>query len=213
MSLECPRCPSSQLAERHVRPTGGGGLADVHLCDTCKGLWLDGPTLAAICPTLAHLPQHRDEIALVGAEGAGIERCLRCGVAPFEYRVIGVAIDFCLRCHGVWLDGDEYEEATGSEPAPVAARGGPYRRSASALAGDVKCTYCGESVSPKRAYVRERGTACTRCHYAQEQRTANLASEAWTEVSGPVLRASGVLEALVVSLGALLGWQRGGDQK
>ncbi len=134
-------------------------------------------------------------------------------MAPFEYRVIGVAIDFCLRCHGVWLDGDEYEEATGSEPAPVAARGGPYRRSASALAGDVKCTYCGESVSPKRAYVRERGTACTRCHYAQEQRTANLASEAWTEVSGPVLRASGVLEALVVSLGALLGWQRGGDQK
>ncbi len=223
MALDCPRCPASQLTERHVTPTGGGAQVDVFRCEGstmgalppdpraqgCQGVWLDGQTLASICPTLSHLPQHRDEIALVGREGAGIERCLRCGVPPFEYRVIGVAIDFCLRCHGVWLDGDEYEEPAGDEPAPVAVRGGPYRRSASALAGDVKCAYCGESVDPRRAYVRERGPACTRCHYTVEQRIADRrATEGWTDLPAPAVRAGGLLEALVMSVRSLLDWQR-----
>jgi Zn-finger nucleic acid-binding protein len=213
MSLECPRCASTLLTERPISPTGGGAPMEVYLCNGCQGVWLDGPTLNAICPTLAHLPQHRDEIALVGCQGAGIALCLRCGVAPFEYQVLGVAIDFCLRCSGVWLDGDEYEEAmlTGAEPAPALARGGPYRRSANALAGDVKCAYCGASVDPKKAYVRERGAACTRCHYAQEQRVAQRrATDAWTELPGQtaVVHARSVLEALVMSLRALLDWQR-----
>ena len=139
-------------------------------------------------------------------------------MAPFEYKVIGVAIDFCLRCHGVWLDGDEYEESLveGAEPAN-GPRGGPYRRAASALAtGDVKCVYCGERVPPKRAYVRERGAACTRCHFALEQRKADRrAAESGGE--GPpssghdVVHAawsSGLLEELERIVRALLGWPR-----
>jgi Zn-finger nucleic acid-binding protein len=177
MALDCPRCPASPLAERRVTPTGGGAPVDVMLCDACKGVWLDGPTLMTICPTLAHLPDHRDEIALLGAQGAGIPLCLRCGVAPYEYQVIGVAIDFCLRCHGVWLDGDEYEEAMlgGAEATPAETRGGPYRRAASTLAtGEIKCAYCGHSTDPKKSYVRELGPACSACHFLQEQRSREL---------------------------------------
>jgi len=127
MPLDCPRCPEKPLEERRVVPSGGGPAASVHVCGGCLGVWLDGHTLAGLCPTLAHLPEHRGEVALLGREGAGIARCLRCAVAPFEYDVLGVAIDFCLRCHGVWLDGDEYEESLfdGTASAAAEPRGPP----------------------------------------------------------------------------------------
>jgi Zn-finger nucleic acid-binding protein len=207
MSLDCPRCPEALLVERRVPPTGGGAPVDVYLCEGCRGVWLDGQTLATICPTLSHLPEHRDEIALVGKRGAGIEVCVRCGVPPFEYRVLGVDIDFCLRCSGVWLDGDEYEEAMlgGADPVPDAARGGPYRRAASSLAtGEIKCAYCGHSTDPKKTYVRELGPACSACHFQLEQRTAHLRATD-TQVDAPGLR---LLEDLVSGLGARLGWSR-----
>ncbi len=173
--MDCPRCSGAKLTERRVKPTGPGVPVDVYLCETCKGVWLDGSTLMTLCPTLAHLPDHRGEIALTGGKGKGIALCLRCGAVPFEYRVIGVAIDFCLRCSGVWLDGDEYEESMLSgEPVPE-AQGGPYRRAASTLAtGLIKCAYCGGSADPKHTYVRELGPACMSCHYHQEARMAWL---------------------------------------
>lgn len=198
MDLDCPRCPGRALTELRVTTTGGVSV-QVHLCEQCKGVWLDGPTLMVVCPTLAHLPEHRDEIALTGAKGAGIGRCLRCAVPPFEYRVLGVAIDFCLRCHGVWLDGDEYEESMLSGAEPVETRGGPYRRAASNLAsGEVKCAYCGHSTDPKKAYVRELGPACSACHFAQEQRQAEL--RATTAELGAQPRGAGGAEGFVVEL-------------
>lgn len=185
MALDCPRCASTPLTERRVAPADGAAMI-VHLCEACRGVWLDGHTLAALCPTLAHLPEHRDEVALLGRPGAGIARCLRCGTRPFEFDVIGVAIDFCLSCHGVWLDGDEYEESMLSAPgAPAEVRGGPYRQAARNLPKDPKCAYCGEIVNPKRSYMRELGLACARCHYQREQTAAELrAAETWTETPG-----------------------------
>jgi Zn-finger nucleic acid-binding protein len=170
MPLDCPRCAGASLADRRVNPTGGGAAVDVYLCDGCRGVWLDGETLMSICPTLAHLPDHRGEIALTGQQGAGIALCLRCGAPPYEYQVLGVAIDFCTRCNGVWLDGDEYEEAMlgAASPAADQARGGPYRRAASALSGDIKCAYCGTPTDPKKTYVRELGPACGPCHFQRE---------------------------------------------
>jgi Zn-finger nucleic acid-binding protein len=174
MPLDCPRCAGASLTDRRVNPTGGGAAVDVYLCERCRGVWLDGETLMSICPTLAHLPDHREEIALTGAQGAGIALCLRCGAPPFEYEVLGVAIDFCTQCNGVWLDGDEYEEAMlgGAGPAADQTRGGPYRRAASVLAGGIKCAYCGTVTDPKKTYVRELGPACGACHFQREQRNA-----------------------------------------
>jgi Zn-finger nucleic acid-binding protein len=179
----------------------------VYLCDKCKGVWLDGPTLTAICPTLAHLPEHRDEIALVGQKGAGIALCLRCGATPFEYRVIGVAIDFCIRCSGVWLDGDEYEESmlAGADAVAEQTRGGPYRRAASTVStGEIKCAYCGHSTDPKKTYMRERGPACSACHFQAEARMAKLQS---TEAEIP-LPSGWLLDDLVTSVRDLLGWPK-----
>ena len=140
---------------------------DVYLCDGCRGVWLDGETLMSICPTLAHLPDHREEIALTGAQGAGIALCLRCGAPPFEYEVLGVAIDFCTQCNGVWLDGDEYEEAMlgGAGPAADQTRGGPYRRAASVLAGGIKCAYCGTVTDPKNKSLLTLHEARSRDRY------------------------------------------------
>ncbi|APR86895.1 hypothetical protein A7982_12244 [Minicystis rosea] len=176
MSLDCPRCAEVVLDEHRVAPAGGGAAVALSLCASCRGVWLDGHTLTALCPTLSHLPEHRDEIALLGREGEGIARCLRCHIAPFEYDVLGVAIDFCLRCYGVWLDGDEYEESLleGATDTAAEARGGPYRRTARSLPGrEPRCAYCHDSVEPRRTFMRELGIACARCHYQLEEEAAD----------------------------------------
>jgi Zn-finger nucleic acid-binding protein len=170
VTLDCPRCPSAQLTERSVVPAGGGASANIHHCADCKGIWLDGTVLVAICPTVAHLPDHRDEVALSGQRGAGIAICPRCKEIPYQLDVLGVPIDFCLRCHGVWLDGDEYEESLldGAEARP-APRGGAYRKAGNRVArGDVKCASCGTEVPMRRSFMREKGHTCANCNSTYE---------------------------------------------
>jgi Zn-finger nucleic acid-binding protein len=173
MPLDCPRCENASLTEQRVRSPGAA--VDVHVCQQCRGVWLDGHTLVTICPTLSHLPDHEAEVALLGRQGAGIAKCLRCGVAPFEYDVLEVAIDFCLQCHGVWLDGDEYNESMLEGDAPAdEARGGPYRQTARAVAGkEIECASCRRPLAGSRWYVREAGPTCAPCHFAYEQARAN----------------------------------------
>ena len=124
MDLPCPRCKNASLTPRDVIPTGGGVPAEIHRCETCKGVWLDAGTLLAICPTVAHLAAHRDEVVVTGQAGGGIAVCPRCRLTPDPIDVLGVPVDFCVHCEGVWLDGDEYEESTldGGEARPAKRR-------------------------------------------------------------------------------------------
>lgn len=199
MALPCPRCPSAALTERSVVPSGGGASVNVHVCEGgCKGVWLDGATLTTICPTVAHLPEHRDEIALAGHPGAGIAACPRCRQTPYQLDVLDVPIDFCLQCQGVWLDGDEYEESMLGEGAahPAAARGGAYRTAGNrATHGEVKCVDCGEPTPFDQTFMREHGHTCRACNTKREI----------TATQSRIKESPTWLEAVVMIVGETLG--------
>jgi Zn-finger nucleic acid-binding protein len=216
MALACPRCRRAQLIERSVAPAGGGASADIHLCPDCKGIWLDGTVLTAICPTVAHLPDRRDEVALSGQPGAGIPICPRCEQIPYQLEVLRVPIDFCLHCHGVWLDGDEYEESlldgATARPAP---RGGAYRQAGNRVArGDVKCAYCGNEVPMNRTFMREKGHTCANCNSTHEieeaqDRIAGTNNAMLLAGSAPTVEGFQTpLDLIVRSVFDLFGWNR-----
>jgi len=178
MALICPRC-DVPLRPVRAAPHMGGAPAELDICDTCQGLWIDGAELAAVCPTVSDLPDRRFEVSLLGQKGAGIKRCPRCGQEPYEFVVLEVAIDFCAGCVGVWFDGDEYGEiAFEGVPSVDAPKGGPYRAAAAAAAidaarsGEVACAQCSAKVPLRETYMWERGLVCRFCHAARTRQGA-----------------------------------------
>ncbi len=173
--MNCPRCQGS-LSERWFSGQAGQADVKVELCDACSGVWIESRALPVLCPTLSHLPERRTEAALTGKEGGGISACPGCKATPHEVRVLDVAVDFCTGCGGVWLDADEYGESDApnktKKPAQTA-----YRAPPAATADAPSCAYCGDILEPDRSFMRERGHACPRCHYALQQRLNALRAE------------------------------------
>jgi Zn-finger nucleic acid-binding protein len=169
MNLSCPRCTAA-LEPRRVRPVTGGAALMVHHCGACGGLWMDREVLAVLCPTVSHLPEHRVEAALLGR--ADTAACPRCRASAVGVDVVGVEVDFCVRCGGVWLDADEFEESELMGPASGSASGGgPYRRAPTSVRSSaVACAHCGEQTPIARTLMRELGLVCPPCHVAAEER-------------------------------------------
>jgi Zn-finger nucleic acid-binding protein len=199
-----------------VIPAGAGVPAEVHRCETCKGVWLDDATLLSICPTVAHLADHRDEVVLTGQAGGGIAVCPRCRLTPYQVEVLGVAIDFCIHCQGVWLDGDEYEESMldGGEARP-AKRQSAYRQAGNRVArGEVKCVDCAAVVPIDRTFMREHGHTCAACNSRREigaadARIAESVNPMWMAGQMPTPeRPQTPMESMVESLSEFLGWTR-----
>lgn len=173
--LHCPRC-NSELGERWVAVSGAERDACVHLCESCSGIWLDEEALESVCPTLSDLPARRAEVMLTARRGAGIAACPRCAAPPHEVLVLGVAIDFCTACGGVWLDPGEYDEHGATARQAPRARA-PYRETPIDRGDAIACVHCGAEVSRDRALVREHGPTCPPCNYALDQRIAALQAE------------------------------------
>lgn len=172
MPLTCPRCAVPMT--EHSAPTEGGPVLTVDICGQCNGLWLDAQELALVCPTVADLPARKTEILLSGQAGANIPVCPRCQAVPYEFALMeDMKVDFCPRCSGVWLDGDEYEE---SDFIPEQARErdvSPYRSHAAAVekTRDVLCQDCARPVTVATSYVWEYGFLCRVCFGAKLQRS------------------------------------------
>lgn len=173
MSLSCPRCDVA-LTECSAMMEDGAHVL-VETCDTCAGLWVDGPKLAAVCPTLSDLPARRLEVVGLGHHGAGIASCPRCAATPFEFTILEVNIDICTRCGGVWFDGDEYEGMVLQEGETRRTRvrsdprGGPYRKAIEAVrTREILCGDCSAKVPLDRAFMWEVGFICKDCHYRRE---------------------------------------------
>lgn len=176
MTLDCPRC-KKPLGERFVPTPGRESDPSAHLCESCSGVWLDADDLGALCPTLAHLPERALEAALSGGRGTGLPACPRCREVPVEVHVLEVAVDFCTACHGVWLDAGEYGAAEDArEASDMPTRRAAYRSRQAAEARPT-CAYCATELTPNESFMRERGAACGRCHYALEDRLAALRAE------------------------------------
>jgi Zn-finger nucleic acid-binding protein len=89
---------------------------EVDSCPTCGGLWLDQGEIAR----LARMPD--DELAdlrvrLAGAGGPPpvpcetTQSCLACPGKLREVALGPIKIDYCLWCHGLFLDRGEFDQA------------------------------------------------------------------------------------------------------
>jgi len=196
MSLTCPRCKVA-MAQQSAH-TASGPHVSVDICPECKGLWIDAQNLAAVCPTVADLPARRTEILLVGHAGTNIPVCPRCDAVPYEFALMeDMLVDFCPRCHGVWLDGDEYEESAFEPAAPRKARErSPYRGTAETTErkSEVDCRDCSRPTVIARSYIWEHGFICHACFIEKERRATTRRAS----------RSTGPIEALLEGLVSLL---------
>jgi Zn-finger nucleic acid-binding protein len=191
------------MAPVRATPHAAAAAVELDACEKCHGLWIDGPELAAVCPTVAGLPERRLEIALLGRQGGGIARCPRCGQAPYEFTLLDIPVDFCAGCTGVWLDGDEYGEIPlEGAPAADAPAGGPYRAAAhdAARTGEVACATCGERSPLPETYMWELGLICRACYMARAQRAANRRAAESRPNGGLLGDLVGLLDALAPDL-------------
>ncbi|EYF06290.1 Hypothetical protein CAP_2168 [Chondromyces apiculatus DSM 436] len=154
----------------HTVAAASGARVELERCDTCQGLWLDGPAIPAMCPTVSHLAERRFEVAVLGRQGAGISRCPRCDLVPFELDIIEVPLDFCIGCSGVWFDGDEHAEMVSLNATKAStvntSRGGAYRSAPTepAIKNHTACAGCSNVVPIKSTHMWESGPLCRTCH-------------------------------------------------
>jgi Zn-finger nucleic acid-binding protein len=114
-------------------------------------------------------------VELTGSRGAGIAFCPRCSSVPYQLELVGVMLDFCTRCHGVWLDGSDYQEAPFSDKNGPPRPRAPYRAHAAELAatdGRVACVYCNQRFAPPELMFWEHGRICRPCMAARSVRRA-----------------------------------------
>jgi Zn-finger nucleic acid-binding protein len=97
-------CPRDQTMLQQL--TQGGVVVD--RCPSCRGLWLDKTELKRVA--------HDSELEKLAAEVRAFREpspfgCPRCGGACVSSFVSEVELDTCTKCHGVWLDHGELDEA------------------------------------------------------------------------------------------------------
>ena len=102
MHRSCPNCQDQSLEPAVVE----GYPVELDHCPACQGLWLDSGKLQQLLGAPA--PD------LTVPKGAAMElrRCPDCRRRMFAFQYPGtfVTVDMCSRCHGLWLDPNEFEE-------------------------------------------------------------------------------------------------------
>jgi Zn-finger nucleic acid-binding protein len=85
-------------------------------CPKCKGIWLVNDELRKLKNTVQNGSLHwlNDEVDNIGKTSvvATTRACVKCRTTQLLSVVFGhslVVIDWCPQCHGIWLDGGEFE--------------------------------------------------------------------------------------------------------
>ncbi len=109
----CPAC------ETHLNLYEAYGI-EIEGCPECKGIWLDKEELRKLkdrtdrgsWQTLRWMDDELDAIEKTNAMPS--ERlCVKCPSEKLVSTSFGdsaVMLDWCAACHGVWLDGEEFQE-------------------------------------------------------------------------------------------------------
>jgi Zn-finger nucleic acid-binding protein len=105
--MQCPKCKTATLVEFTVDKIA------VDRCSNCNGTWFDARELSQL------LAEEASQVAGL-RKGVAIEEAAgRKGACPREdtallriYSAIDrtVIVDACADCHGIWLDGGEFEK-------------------------------------------------------------------------------------------------------
>ena len=113
VTMKCPRCHGTLVAEKHQDLT-------IDQCGACGGIWLDeGELVTILSRTLKDLSKEtiaqtiaRRFAGIPTHEKESIELCPKCfaKLNPVNYDYnSGVIMDYCPNQHGFWLDHTEIE--------------------------------------------------------------------------------------------------------
>lgn len=220
MALPCPRCDAT-LSALEVSARSSFERFVVDRCQLCGGMWIDRSELAKVCPSLSGLHERRIELEVFGKPGGDLLSCPRCGDVPSAFALLGLTIDVCMGCGGVWLDSHEHSElgaSTGIRSPPGADRTlSPYRALRSAVRTErILCAHCGAATWLRDAFMCAAGLICRPCHDAEllsvEVDTSDMDTFVSSDDQGPVeALVSRVIAPLVIALGALLDGKRLAD--
>ncbi|MDQ5987835.1 MAG: hypothetical protein CSYNP_03581 [Syntrophus sp. SKADARSKE-3] len=99
--MKCPRC----TVPLEWKPGAGAGL---NCCPSCQGLWLDSAFLSEVRRN--HEVDLADDFgALPGTKTSAI-MCPGDGARMLTLTHLGVEVDTCPECKGLWLDKGEWEK-------------------------------------------------------------------------------------------------------
>jgi Zn-finger nucleic acid-binding protein len=108
MNLTCVKC-TSVLDKARV------GDVEVDLCPSCGGLWLDHGEIERLGRgKTEEMDQLRTALTGASAPDEASETTNSCPACPGQLKevVLGpVHVDYCTKCHGVFLDKGELDEA------------------------------------------------------------------------------------------------------
>lgn len=169
MAVQCPTCAVPMDEMPATPPDGQPVIVDV--CPRCGGLWLDADEIGVVVPELEVVKGQAKMLAAAARRGTGIPACPRCFEAPLEIDALGLAVDYCAACGGLWLDGDEHtgfsqeSDRQRGLTAPGPSMGGAYRTAAKAAqTGLVGCSACGAETPLAKSYMSSGGVVCPACH-------------------------------------------------
>ena len=103
---QCPACGAGlhekTFPGKTTDATGARVNVTIDECAACGGMWFDEAEIEETMGASTPLS------ALMNSAGTPTDRaCARCSVPMAEVAVLGVAVDVCGECHGLWLDGGE----------------------------------------------------------------------------------------------------------
>jgi Zn-finger nucleic acid-binding protein len=105
--MNCPKCQAATLREVKVE-----GVA-VDRCSSCNGIWFDAQELSEL------LAEDAKRVAALRRGSVDEFTDIKKGRCPRDsaellriYSAIdrSVTLDACADCHGIWLDGGEFEK-------------------------------------------------------------------------------------------------------
>jgi Zn-finger nucleic acid-binding protein len=168
MPIQCPAC-AVPMDEMPATPLEGPAVT-VDVCSRCGGLWLDPDEIAVVVPQLEVVKAQARSLGTSVRRGTGIPACPRCYEAPLEISVLGLVVDYCTACGGLWLDGDEHtgfsqeSDRMRGLAAPGPSRGAYRTAAKAAQTGIVLCSGCGSEVPLAKTYMSPNGVICPACH-------------------------------------------------
>jgi len=167
-----------KLTVRVDTPTPDGGTAWIERCDALKscGYWYDAGQLPALHPSFA---EHDVCAALFRTPKVEVGlaqrvKCHRCESTPelSAVKFVGITLDRCDACRGVWVDRDEYAalmNALRSHRAEGSMVLTHYRSAAPTTTMSRKpdtytaCVTCKSVVPYGEALFTSRGLMCLEC--------------------------------------------------
>jgi len=100
--ITCPR--DEVYAEELIERTPAGEIL-LDLCPECAGVWLDGGELGRLAG------ERNLEIQLAARRGRPSEiSCPRCTSEMTQKEFLGIVVEVCILCAGLWLDQAELEQ-------------------------------------------------------------------------------------------------------